>query len=65
MIEASEVNKVDCTALHTAHCLASGDIMISAMGDVAGNGKSDYVLIDSKTFTVKGIKIYYVATLYT
>lgn len=54
IIEAEEVNKVDCTALHTTHCLASGDIMISCMGDNEGNAKSDFVLLDSKTFTVKG-----------
>jgi len=53
VIEASEVNKFDCTALHTPHCLANGDIMISAMGDINGNPKSDYVLVDSDTFTVK------------
>lgn len=54
MIEASEVNKVNCTALHTAHCLADGNIMISAMGDLEGNPKSEFVLVDSKTFQVQG-----------
>lgn len=54
VIEAVEVNKTNCTALHTAHCLADGQVMISAMGDLDGNPKSDYVLIDSQTFTVKG-----------
>jgi len=54
VIEAEEVNKTNCTALHTAHCLADGQVMISAMGDLDGNPKSDYVLIDSQTFTVKG-----------
>ncbi|CAG9770482.1 unnamed protein product [Ceutorhynchus assimilis] len=54
VIEASEINNLDCTALHTSHCLANGDIMISCMGDLKGNPKSDYVLIDSKTFKVKG-----------
>ncbi|XP_050295060.1 methanethiol oxidase isoform X2 [Anthonomus grandis grandis] len=54
VIEASEVNKTNCTALHTTHCLASGDIMISAMGDIDGNAKSEFVLVDSTNFTVKG-----------
>ncbi|KAF7279210.1 hypothetical protein GWI33_007528 [Rhynchophorus ferrugineus] len=54
IIEPEEVNVTNCTALHTSHCLASGEIMISAMGDLEGNGKSDYVLLDGKTFNVKG-----------
>nr|XP_006003361.1 PREDICTED: selenium-binding protein 1 [Latimeria chalumnae] len=39
---------------HTSHCLASGEIMISTMGDPAGNGKGGFVLLDGETFEVKG-----------
>jgi selenium-binding protein 1 len=38
---------------HTSHCLGSGDIMISCMGDPEGNGKGGFVLLNSD-FTVKG-----------
>ncbi|XP_060535555.1 methanethiol oxidase [Cylas formicarius] len=54
VIESEEMQKLNCSTPHTAHCLATGDIMISVMGDVDGNPKSDYVLVDGKTFTVKG-----------
>lgn len=39
---------------HTAHCLASGEVMISAMGDPSGNGKGGFILLDGETFEVKG-----------
>lgn len=40
MIESEEVvTKTGMTALHTSHCLASGEIMISAMGDSDGKAK--------------------------
>lgn len=53
-IEASEMHSFDCSTPHTAHCLASGEIMISIMGDVEGNGKCDFILIDGSTFKTKG-----------
>uniref|UniRef100_A0AAQ5YD12 Methanethiol oxidase n=1 Tax=Amphiprion ocellaris TaxID=80972 RepID=A0AAQ5YD12_AMPOC len=39
---------------HTSHCLGSGQIMISCMGDPAGNGKGGFVLLDGETFEVLG-----------
>ncbi|XP_029436590.1 methanethiol oxidase isoform X1 [Rhinatrema bivittatum] len=39
---------------HTSHCLASGEIMISTIGDPSGNGKGGFILLDGKTFEVKG-----------
>uniref|UniRef100_A0A8C1HCK3 Methanethiol oxidase n=1 Tax=Cyprinus carpio carpio TaxID=630221 RepID=A0A8C1HCK3_CYPCA len=39
---------------HTSHCLGSGQIMISTMGDPSGNGKGGFVLLDGKTFEVIG-----------
>ncbi|KAL1059812.1 hypothetical protein V6Z11_1Z005000 [Gossypium hirsutum] len=39
---------------HTSHCLASGDIMISCLGDKDGNAKGNgFLLLDSE-FNVKG-----------
>lgn len=39
---------------HTSHCLASGEIMISAMGDANGNAKGGFILLDGDSFEVKG-----------
>lgn len=62
VIEPEEINNLDCTALHTTHCLPTGEIMISSMGDKNGNAKGDFVLIDGKTYKpigtwVKGNKV--------
>lgn len=39
---------------HTSHCLASGDIMVSCLGDKHGNAAGNgFLLLDSK-FNVKG-----------
>lgn len=55
VIEPDEVHKYDVTALHTSHCLATGDVMISCMGDMTGNGKGDFLLIDPDKGVVKGL----------
>ncbi|CAM9983157.1 unnamed protein product [Lampetra fluviatilis] len=39
---------------HTSHCLASGEVMISTMGDPAGNAKGGFILLDGESFEVKG-----------
>lgn len=40
VIEPKEVHtKCNLGHLHTSHCLASGEIMISSLGDPNGNGK--------------------------
>lgn len=44
----------NCSFPHTAHCLATGEIMISTMADKDGNEKGDFVLIDSKDLKVTG-----------
>jgi len=46
--------KTNTSFLHTSHCLADGNIMISGMGDKDGNPKGSFVLIDGKTFEVNG-----------
>ncbi|KPI91699.1 Selenium-binding protein 1 [Papilio xuthus] len=54
VIDGAEMKSFNCAYPHTAHCLATGDIMISTMGDKNGNGKGDFVLVDAKTLKVKG-----------
>ena len=55
VIEPSELYKVGCSIPHTTHCLPSGDIMISTLGDGPNqNGKGSFVLIDGKEWKVKG-----------
>lgn len=39
---------------HSTHCLGSGDIMISHMGDESENATGNFVLLDGETFEVKG-----------
>ena len=53
-IEGDEIKeKTDCGFLHSTHCLASGEIMVSAMGDKNGNGKGNFVILD-EMFDIKG-----------
>ncbi|NWI80734.1 SBP1 oxidase, partial [Dryoscopus gambensis] len=46
--------KCDLGYPHTSHCLGSGEVMISTLGDPAGNGKGGFILLDAETFEVKG-----------
>lgn len=39
--------------LHTSHCLGSGEIVISSLGDVDGEAKGDFVVLD-QDLNVKG-----------
>ncbi|XP_027717373.1 methanethiol oxidase [Vombatus ursinus] len=55
IVEPTEVmSKCDLAYLHTSHCLPSGEVMISALGDPKGNAKGGFVLLDGETFEVKG-----------
>lgn len=54
VIEPEAIHNLNCSALHTTHCLPHGEIMISAMGDKNGNAKGDFVLLDGKTYETKG-----------
>ncbi|PNI22952.1 SELENBP1 isoform 12, partial [Pan troglodytes] len=55
VIEPEDIHaKCELAFLHTSHCLASGEVMISSLGDVKGNGKGGFVLLDGETFEVKG-----------
>ncbi|KAF5304015.1 hypothetical protein FQA39_LY01800 [Lamprigera yunnana] len=54
IIDPVELKALNCTYPHTTHCLPTGEIMISTMGDNNGDGKGEFVLIDAKTYKVKG-----------
>ncbi|KAK9814393.1 hypothetical protein WJX72_005141 [[Myrmecia] bisecta] len=54
VVEPEEIqNKTGLAFLHSTHCLGSGEIMISAMGDKDGNAKGGFLLLD-ENFKVKG-----------
>jgi selenium-binding protein 1 len=40
--------KTNLSAPHTVHCLANGQIMISMLGDAAGNAPGGFLLLDEK-----------------
>jgi hypothetical protein len=54
VIEGELLRALNVSTPHTTHCLASGEIMISVMGDKNGNGKGDFVLIDAHSLEIKG-----------
>ncbi|KAL8606722.1 hypothetical protein ACOMHN_018756 [Nucella lapillus] len=48
-------NKTGLGSPHTSHCLPTGEIVISAVGDKDENqGKSRFILLDGVAFCVKG-----------
>lgn len=55
IIEPVDVHKKSgLGAPHTAHCLASGEVMISCIGDAEGNNsKSGFILLDGQDFSLK------------
>ncbi|KAL4204596.1 hypothetical protein AMTRI_Chr01g110690 [Amborella trichopoda] len=54
-VEPSEiVEKTGLSYPHTSHCLASGDIMVSCLGDKDGNAKGNGFLLLDTEFNVKG-----------
>jgi len=54
IVEPTEVvEKTSLTFPHTSHCLASGEIMISYMGNKEGAAEGGFVLLDEE-FKVKG-----------
>jgi selenium-binding protein 1 len=54
VIEGELLRALNVATPHTTHCLASGEIMISVLGDKNGNGKGDFLLIDAHSLEVKG-----------
>lgn len=55
IVEPQEVfTKTGLAYPHTTHCLGSGEIMVSALGDPQGEAKGGFIILDGKTFDVKG-----------
>ncbi|KAK3786359.1 hypothetical protein RRG08_022980 [Elysia crispata] len=56
IVEPSEVHsKTGLGAPHTTHCLGSGEVMISMIGDADGNAtKSGFMLLDGNDFSIQG-----------
>jgi selenium-binding protein 1 len=49
VIEPDEIrSKSNLSAPHTVHCLADGTIMISMLGDAAGNAPGGFLMLDDK-----------------
>ena len=54
VIEGKEIaEKTKLSAPHTVHCLADGKIMISMLGDEAGNGPGGFLLLNDR-FEIDG-----------
>lgn len=56
VVERADVQKqTGLGSPHTSHCLASGQIMISCVGDAEGKGgKSGFILLDGQDFDIIG-----------
>ncbi|KAK9390959.1 selenium-binding protein 1-like [Crotalus adamanteus] len=55
VIEPREVFcKTNVASILTPRCLGSGEVMISSIGDLFGNGKGEFILVDTETWEVKG-----------
>ncbi|KAM6331195.1 LOW QUALITY PROTEIN: methanethiol oxidase-like [Alca torda] len=48
VVEPVELLKGNVANPHTSHCLGSGDILISCLGDSSGNGKGGFILLDGR-----------------
>ena len=55
IVEPSEIqSKTGLAFPHTIHCLASGELMVSCMGDKEGNADGSGYLLLNDDFTIKG-----------
>lgn len=53
IVEPEKLLPFNVSFLHTSHCLADGNIMISTLGDNDGNARGNFILLDGKTFEPK------------
>ncbi|CAF1263137.1 unnamed protein product [Adineta steineri] len=53
IIDSDELKKIDLSAPHTVHCLGSGDIMISCLGNAQGELPGGFALLN-ENFEVTG-----------
>ncbi|CAN7979801.1 unnamed protein product [Ixodes pacificus] len=54
VIEPEEVHSYGVGAPHTPHCLPSGEVMLSTMGDANGNAKGSFLVLEERTFSLRG-----------
>ena len=55
VIEAEEIiEKTGYTRPHTVHCMPGDNIVVSMLGDAGGNGAGGFIVLDAKTFELKG-----------
>lgn len=54
VLEPEEMHKYGISTPHTAHCLPTGEILISTMGNLDGDGLGEFFLIDAKSLEAKG-----------
>jgi len=48
------MHKYGISSPHTSHCLPTGEIMISTMGNLNGDGLGEFFCIDAETLKAKG-----------
>ncbi|MBL9123587.1 MAG: hypothetical protein JNG90_08125, partial [Planctomycetaceae bacterium] len=53
VIEPAEVKRTGLSAPHTVHCLGDGTVVISMLGDAAGNGPGGFLQLDAE-FNILG-----------
>lgn len=54
VLEPEEMRKYGISTPHTSHCLPTGEIMISTMGNLNGDGLGEFFCIDAETLRAKG-----------
>ncbi|XP_076183640.1 methanethiol oxidase [Ptiloglossa arizonensis] len=54
VLTSAEVNHYGVSTLHTSHCAPTGEILISTLGNLNGDGTGDILCIDAETLEVKG-----------
>ncbi|XP_071574015.1 methanethiol oxidase-like isoform X1 [Temnothorax nylanderi] len=54
VLEPEEIHKYGISTPHTSHCLPTGEIMISTMGNLSGDGLGEFFCIDAETLRAKG-----------
>ncbi|ESO02517.1 hypothetical protein HELRODRAFT_66289, partial [Helobdella robusta] len=54
VVSVDDVKKTGLSTLHTTHCLPSGEVMISTLGDLNDNNLGNFLMIDVHEWKVKG-----------
>ncbi|KAG8197127.1 hypothetical protein JTE90_011290 [Oedothorax gibbosus] len=54
IVDTCDLHGKKAGAPHTVHCLPSGDVMISCLGNEKGEAKGTFILLEQGTFRVKG-----------